>query len=113
MTPDAIAQVCHEANRALQAIQNDPTIPVSPAWVDTDPETRASAVEGVRGVLAGATPEQSHEQWCAFKRAHGWTYGVHKDGITRTHPSLVPYGDLPAEQRIKDALFHAIVQALA
>jgi RyR domain len=113
VTPEAIAHVVHEANRALQLEQNDPTNPVSPAWVDTDAETRESAVAGVAAVQAGATPEQSHEGWCAFKHAHGWTYGVHKDPLARTHPCLVPYDDLPASQQLKDHLFVAIVKTLS
>ena len=40
MKADEIARVCHEANRALQIIQNDPGIPVSSPWGSLDPETR-------------------------------------------------------------------------
>lgn len=110
---EIIAEVCHEANRVIQAHQNLAEIPVSPPWVETDEETRASAVDGVRNALAGATPEQSHENWCAFKREHGWTLGPRKDEAAKTHPLLVPYDQLPVEQKLKDDLFTGIVAALS
>lgn len=108
--PD-VARVCHEANRELQLIQGDPA--VSPHWDDAAAWQRLSAVEGVAHARAGATPEQLHESWCDFKRADGWVYGPVKDEDAKTHPCLVPYSELPPEQRIKDALFSAIVGALS
>lgn len=112
MSPAAIARVVHEANRAVQVEQADPTIPVGPHWDDLDLETRASALDGVHAVLAGATPEESHANWVRFKQAHGWTRGPVKDDTRKQHPLLVPYGDLPPAQRLKDALFGAIVARL-
>ncbi len=35
------------------------------------------------------------------------------DPIAKTHPCLVPYGELPPEQKAKDELFLSIVRALA
>jgi hypothetical protein len=108
-----IARVVHEANRALQIVQDDPTIPVSPSWDDLDEETRQSAYQGVQGAKAGATPEESHQDWCDFKRQHGWVLGPVKDEGLKEHPLLVDYNALPESQRVKDALFVAIVQTLA
>lgn len=113
MEATAIAHVCHEANRALQIEQNDPTIPVSPLWEELDEETRNSAISGVQGIIGGNTPEQSHEGWMAFKIEHGWTLGPVKDEEKKEHPLLVPYADLPGSQQIKDHLFSNIVLALA
>lgn len=112
MIATQIARVVHEANRALQIEQADPTIPVSVGWDELDEETRRSAIEGVQGVLNGNTPEESHEGWCAFKLDHGWTLGPVKDETKKEHPLLVPYDELPESQRIKDELFVAIVKAL-
>lgn len=111
-TPDQIARIVHEANRALQHIQADPGIAVSPSWDDLDEETRESARSGVVAAQDGATPAESHEGWCDFKRAHGWTYGLVKDSDAKTHPCLVDYDELPDGQRDKDDLFVAIVNAL-
>lgn len=109
MTAEAIAHVCHEANRAVQIEQADPTIPVSPLWEDLDQETRESAIDGVQNVLAGASPRESHENWMQFKLDRGWKLGPVKDEEKKEHPLLVPYDELPDEQRMKDALFIAIV----
>lgn len=114
MSAEQIAHVCHEANRALQKEQNDPAIPVSVKWSKLDEETRQSAIQGVRNILNGTvrTPEESHENWCQFKVDHGWTFGPIKDETKKEHPLLVHYADLPKSQRIKDALFFAIVRTL-
>lgn len=109
-----IARVCHEANRALQTIQADPTNPVSVPWDELDDETVASAVQGVQHRLdTGASPEEMHENWCTFKRDTGWVFGEVKDMDAKTHPCLVPYDELPPSQQVKDHLFSAIVDALA
>lgn len=106
-----IARVCHEANRALQVVSGDP-VP-SPAWDDAPAWQRESAIEGVGKARSGASPEQLHESWCVYKHDDGWVYGPEKDAGLKTHPCLVPYDHLPADQRAKDAVFAAIVAALA
>jgi len=106
-----IARVCHEANRALQAIQGDPT--PSPAWNDAPDWQTNSAVEGVVKAIDGQGPEQLHESWCDFKRNDGWMFGDVKDVDAKTHPCLVPYADLPDDQKIKDHVFGAIVRVLS
>lgn len=113
MNSQQIARVVHEANRAVQVEQADSTIPVSSSWDETDVETQHSAIDGVDGVLAGNTPEQSHENWMKFKIDHGWALGPIKNENTKQHPLLVPYAELPAHQKVKDALFVAIVKALS
>lgn len=109
-TPEQIAEVCHNANRSLQHLLNDP---VSPEWHETDFETRQSATEGVMLAQDGKSPEQLHESWVEFKLKHGWSYSAEPKNVeTKTHPCLVPYGELPVEQRMKDELFFSIVRAL-
>ena len=105
-----IAQVCHEANRALQRINGED---VGPEWGDAPEWMIASAEDGVTNVLSGAGPRESHENWMKFRAADGWVYGETKNEALKTHPCMVPYDQLPVEQRIKDYLFHAIVEALA
>lgn len=66
MKAEDIARVCHEANRALQVIQNDPAISLH--WDEAPLWQRNSAVEGVEKAIAGATPEELHQSWCDFKK---------------------------------------------
>ena len=111
MTPVDIAQVVHEANRALQAVQEDPA--PSLEWHDISPEEALSAISGVEKVLAGTfDPKALHEEWCRYKVKDGWVWGEEKSYAAKTHPCLIEYESLPPAQRIKDKLFIAIVQAL-
>lgn len=104
-----VARACHEANRALQvALGEEP----SPHWEDAPEWQTRSSLIGVRHAIDGATPEQLHESWCETKMADGWGYGEVKDEAAKTHPCLVEYAELPAEQRLKDALFAGVVAAL-
>lgn len=69
-------------------------------------------VENVRKARGGITPRMLHEEWLRDKAAHGWKYGESKDAEAKTHPCMVPYWELPREQRDKNWLFVAIVDAL-
>lgn len=44
----------------------------------------------------------SHENWMELKEKEGWTYGPTKDPSNKQHPCMVPYADLPADQKKKD-----------
>ena len=115
MTVEDIARTCHEVNRAYAASLGDDS---QPAWRDAPAWQRASAIEGVRFHLerlrAGrpASAEESHARWLRDKEQAGWRYGPIKNADTREHPCMVPYDELPAAERTKDALFAAVVDAL-
>lgn len=110
-TSEAIARICHEANRALQTAFGDPH--PSPAWEDAPDWQRTAALDGVRQAVRGETPERRHDVWCTTKTDTGWVWGPVKDAVARTHPALVPYAALPADQKARDHLFVAIVEALS
>ncbi len=107
-----IAKTCHEVNRALcSALGDDSQVP----WADAPEWQRKSAVDGVVACLRGGddyTPEKSHANWLEGKVLDGWKWGPVKDAEAKTHPCMVPYDQLPEEQRLKDSLFVAIVQHL-
>lgn len=106
-----IARVVHEANRAYCLALGDHS---QVAFDDAPENIKASAIDGIRAVMEGraTTPEQQHQNWLDFKTADGWVYGEVKDAEAKTHPCMVPYADLPEDQRRKDHLFRAIVTAL-
>lgn len=107
-----IYSVCHEANRAWCATHGDFT---QPRWAEAPQWQIDSGINGVEHALRhpDVTPEDMHSNWMAEKIADGWVYGDVKDPVAKTHPCMVPYAELPEFQRKKDALFLAIVRALA
>ena len=103
-----IAQVAHEVNRAYCLGIGDTS---QKSWEEAEQWQRDSAVKGVeyKANNLSATPEDQHEAWSQSKIADGWVYGEVKDAEKKTHPCLVPYSELPMDQRVKDYLFVAVV----
>ena len=110
MSPNSVAQICHETNReyCIQIGDNS-----QPKWEDAPVWQRESAVKGVEFHLANpnATEAASHESWLEQKRADGWQYGPVKEPMKKEHPCFVPFTALPVEQQVKDALFKGVVDA--
>jgi hypothetical protein len=107
-----IARVCHEANRAICDAFGDRS---QVQWDAAPQWQRESAVKGVQFNLENpdAPPSASHESWVTEKFATGWKYGPVKDPAKKEHPCMVPYDELPPEQRVKDHVFKAIVEAMS
>ena len=107
---ETIAAVCHNVNRAYcQSIGDD----TQPTWEDAPEWQKDSAISGVEYHLTNdVTPEQSHESWMEHKRMDGWVWGDVKDPEKKTHPCMVPYDQLPQEQKTKDYLFKAVVDTM-
>lgn len=105
-TVDHIAELCHNANRAYCASIGDHS---QTPWADAPDWQKASARTGVQFHLNNeTTPSQSHESWLKQKVEEGWVYGPVKDPEKKEHPCMVPYNELPVEQRSKDYIFKAI-----
>lgn len=108
---EEIARTAHEVNRAYcQAIGE----PAYEPWESCPQWQRDSMLNGVKFHInnPGTTPEQSHENWMKVKSADGWVYGETKDPGMKTHPCMLPYDQLPVEQRVKDSLFKAVFDNL-
>ena len=106
----AIARLCHEVNRGYcEGIGDHSQVP----WEQAPESVRQSAIKGVRYALKHpeATPESQHQVWMDDKIKEGFVYGPEKDLEKKTHHCLVPYGELPEAQRVKDYLFLAVVRA--
>ena len=107
-----IARVCHEANRAYcQAIGDQSQKP----WDEAEEWQRESAIKGVKFRLENlyAPASSQHDAWMADKVKDGWVYGPTKNPETKEHPCLVPYVQLPEEQKVKDELFMVIIDTLS
>lgn len=112
MTPQQIAEVCHETIRAYCATLGDFS---QPAWKDAQDWQKQSSLEGVLFRLANPNAPHSsqHDQWMQDKLNNGWKYGPVKDVNKKEHPCLVPFPALPETQQLKDTLFTAVVKALS
>ena len=106
-----IAELCHEANRVYCASLGDRS---QPMWQDASGWQQDSALHGVEFHRdnPGADASASHENWLKEKEVDGWVYGAVKDPAAKEHPCMVPYDELPAEQRFKDTLFLSLVRVL-
>ena len=105
------AKTAHEVNRAYCIGLGDTSqLP----WNDAAQWQRDSAIAGANAIASdpSMTPEQSHQGWLAVKVADGWVYGPVKNAAAKTHPCMVPYTDLPPEQRAKDTLFGTVVRGV-
>lgn len=43
-----------------------------------------------------------HDVWAQSRLAEGWVYGKQIDNVLKTHPSLVPYDELPESEKDYD-----------
>lgn len=110
MTPEKIARVAHEVNRAYCQALGDMS---QPAWEDAPEWQRASARMGVDlHTMGDFGPEASHISWMQQKLDEGWKCGAFKDPANKLHPCIVPFDRLPREQQAKDFIFRAVVHAL-
>lgn len=104
------AECCHEANRRYcQLLGDDSQRP----W-DICPDWQKESV--ARGVLlgweGGLTPGATHQAWYEQKVEDGWHYGPVKDEVRKTHPSMVPFKELPPQDQFKDFLFFSTIHAV-
>ncbi len=52
--------------------------------------------------LAEKLAENVHDLWARQRMAEGWTWGEGRDDQKKTHPDLIPYGDLPESEKVYD-----------
>ena len=52
--------------------------------------------------LAERMAENVHDVWAKTRIEQGWTYGTERDDAEKKHPCLVPYDQLPEEEKVYD-----------
>lgn len=110
--PAEVARIIHAANIEVQAIRGHDVI--SQPWFYEPLSQRKIVINGVAMVRRhNLSARQNHELWRGAKLAAGWRYGAEKDPERKTHPCMVPWHKLPAENRDQAVLFVAIVHALS
>jgi ryanodine receptor 2 len=52
--------------------------------------------------LAEEMAKNVHEIWAETRMAQGWTYGPERNDAEKKHPCLVPYDELPEDEKVYD-----------
>lgn len=52
--------------------------------------------------LAELMSKNVHEVWAETRLSQGWTYGEQRNDERKTHPCLIPYEQLPEEEKEYD-----------
>lgn len=102
------ARTAHEVNRLYCGALGDET---QAPWDEAPAWQRESCLAGVMAIVLdpSAPRSRSHEKWLEHKKADGWRYGPTKNPETKEHPCMVPYDELPVDQKVKDLIFSTIV----
>ena len=106
-----VARVAHAANREWCRIHGDFSIlewDKAPIW------QTSSIIDAVARCFFNMevpTPKESHQLWVERRRVDGWGYGPVKDGKHKLHPNMIPWEELPSEQRQKDYVFCALIKS--
>ena len=50
-------------------------------------------------VLVEEMSKNVHEVWAETRLCQGWTYGEQRNDELKTHPCLIPYEELPEEEK--------------
>lgn len=105
---ERIACRCHESNRIYCQSMSDNS---QASWFDAPEWQKESARDGVLFMIRNnfPTPAESHQNWMNHKHHDGWVLGPVKDEVAKTHPCMVPYDNLPEDQRKKDHIFRNTV----
>lgn len=69
-----------------------------PSPIDTTGIPLSSELASLTERLA----ENAHDLWALQRLGDGWTYGPQRDDGMKQHPSLIPYDQLPEDEKEYD-----------
>ena len=65
-------------------------------------DTKDIALSPELMALAEKMAENVHDVWAQSRINEGWSYGLERNDALKTHPCLVPYGQLPESEKRYD-----------
>lgn len=110
LTFRSLAQVVHEATRALALAEKAPDAPLT--WEKAPDWQREATVDEVLTALAEPDDEQRWKDWRRTRQLAGWRYGPEFSGTQHTDPRMTEtWANVPASAKRRLALVSAIVAA--
>lgn len=105
--PEALlfcAKLCHAAIKAYNDARGEITLDFG--------LIKAGLVHAIQDAVEDERIDgkEMHRRWMEDKLAKGWVHGPEKDAQKRTHPCILGYEELPAEQRVKDNIILGIAR---
>ena len=106
------AWVCYEAERAYCMAHSDYSM--TKPWEKLSVAKKQFWVDKVmqHAMHPNMEPRQMHETWREDMETAGFTYGDKYSEEGKTHPSLLPYDNLPWHIQVKDSIFYSIFNSL-
>ena len=71
-----------------------------PQPINTDDIVLPKELDSIIEILA----ENVHDAWALTRFKDGWTYGIKRDDVAKTHPCLIPYNELPEAEKKYDRI---------
>lgn len=71
-------------------------------YVPAPIDTSAVVLSGELQTLTELLAKNAHEVWARTRLEQGWSYGEKRDDAQKHHPCLVPYEDLPENEKTFD-----------
>lgn len=81
-------------------------------WLEKTPEEKFYVALIVADIAyeRSVTPADIHDRWMNTMLQEGWTYGLYKDEMSKTHPCLRPFDQLPPIEQKKDEIFLSTIK---
>lgn len=110
-----IAEILHNAISAIPRTDGSVIVP----WDALNGVLKDRAVDTVRCLMTDRMAlgveipaKELHDIWHANMIDMGWYYGPTYSFEQKLHPSMVPFDELPDDEKIKDAIWSGIIYAL-
>lgn len=104
------AEFVYDAARLAAIAAQAPIVPVP--WAEREEPFRKQFLDVIEkqcGPDRSESPERLHDEWVTAYAKMGWVYGP-RYIPGRTHPDMVPYGDLGQLEQDKDSVFVALCE---
>ena len=105
-----IAKFIYEATRIEAEWSNRSIVPE--IWKQRDDKFKKQFVNIIEMYLEKdklPTPEKAHDSWVVAYEKMGWKYGEKRDVDKKTHPDMLPFNELPKDEKDKDSIFLTFV----